>query len=170
MIGRYVLALVCASILGAGRGGAQDTVVDRQTGTVHAHELALLQRTGERVIDALKSGDAAFLALIVDDAGIAIGIDGPITTGVEFREELRAKRAAYCDLLGCAGTTTSVRQMLIGRKLSVIARLPTSSDVGQVDVFDAAEMERAGPKKGPLLTLFFAFCNGAWRLGSIDYI
>lgn len=133
--------------------------------------LASLRSIGRRTFDALKTGDAAFLASMADDR-IALGTDNPIMSSADFKRELSSRTGVYCDLLGCADTRNSVRALLAGKTHAVRALTSTDSlREGQVDVFEVGPGESLpGTLQSPVLTLLFVRRGETWRLTAIEYI
>ena len=130
-----------------------------------------LRTIGQQTLDALRNGDAAFLASAADEKGVALGTDNPVTPASEFRRELNSKTGAYCDLFGCNGTPNSVRALLSGKTVEIRAVASPGAAHGQVDVFEAKRSVAAKESSGSaLVTLFFENRKGAWRLTGIEYI
>jgi|SRR6266478_3784236 len=125
---------------------------------------------GQRTLDALTNVNPDFLASVVDDS-VALGTDNPITSGANFKQELKSRTGAYCDLFGCKGAQNSVRNLLSGKTLAV--RALTSEDPpgsGQVDVFEVKPGQNSPDySQSSLLTFFFVSRRGAWRLAAIEY-
>jgi hypothetical protein len=101
-----------------------------------------------------------------------LGTDSPRISAATFRKQLREKRGAYCDLVGCGSDGTSVRSSLPGIVTEFrVSRPEDFPNSGQVDVFDVTNTATVtGPQRSPLLTLFFVRRHGVWRLQQIEYI
>src|SRR6185503_16032893 len=115
-----------------------------------------LQTIGQQTLDALRNGDAVFLASAADEKGIALGTDNPVTPAAEFRRELNSKTGAYCDLFGCNGSPNSARALLSGKTLAIRAVASPGGAHGQVDVIEAKRSGAAEETSGsPIVTFLF---------------
>ena len=130
-----------------------------------------LQAIGQKALDALRNGDATFFASVVDKEGIALGTDNPLTTATEFRQELKSRTGAYCDLFGCDGARNSVRALLSGKSLAVRALVPKGSPgEGQVSVLEVKPGQTVtDASPSAVIMLVFVDRAGKWRLRVIDY-
>ena len=138
-----------------------------------ARQVSMLQEAGKRVVLAIKRGDTRTLSSIVDDSGITLGTDNPPISASAFRRELREKRGAYCDLLGC-GHNVSALRVLLSRTPNNFVRTSLSKDfpnTGQADVVGGTTgSDSTGAQRSPLFTLFFILRGDEWRLQQIEYI
>jgi hypothetical protein len=131
----------------------------------------LLRAVGQQTLDALKHGDAVFLASVVDEK-IALGTDNPITSSPDFKRELKSRSGAYCDLFGCDSAQNSVRNLVSGKTLAVRAlNSKGPPERGQVDVFETKPGQSSpDTSRSPVITMLFVNRRGTWRLTAIEYI
>lgn len=168
------VVFVCLVICACDRTAVTNQQTQNSAGTQAERAVtssASLRAVGQQTVDALKNGDAVFLASVVDER-IALGTDNPITSSAGFKQELESRSGAYCDLFGCNSAQSSVRNLLSGKTLAVRALTAKSTlDRGQVDVFETKPGQSSpDTSRSPVITLLFVNRSGTWRLTAIEYI
>jgi hypothetical protein len=131
-----------------------------------------VQRLAEMTVNAMRNGNAGFLAKLVDPSGIVVGVDMPRMSAKRFRRELIAKRGVYCVIfdrtclqpeLRKSPTTFSLREALVEQPVRI--QLGSVQDAPEIAT---AEVKRANTQE-TLFTLYFRHVEHHWTLQNIEY-
>jgi len=127
---------------------------------------------GSQIVEAIKNRDTLVLSNAVSDAGITIGIDGPVISAKDFKSSLEQKRGIYCAIFDglCAsrpdksGKDNSLRAIVLRGPIKIeVNRVGGLTKQFEVKVLNDTVFD------GELCSLFFDEENGIWKLVSFDY-